>query len=204
MVILRVIIHYYNYNYNSTNELFIDWPNWHTSKCVFDLLWTSTTNIILIWIDNRLWIMVAKTSTRIVWETFSKNTDISRKQLKNYSNLIKQGSQIIITVKMERRNNRKVQVFECTLQLLASMGLKPNQRLLNGRVLCEMLVYVLNFISCAMFVISEANTFWEYTNSIFILMAAVVAPLLFILLTINSAKMFKLMEFFREIFEDSK
>lgn len=105
---------------------------------------------------------------------------------------------------MGETNNRKVRVLKRGLKILASLGLKRNQRLINYRVMCGILVYVLNLISCVMFVFREASTFWEYTNSIFISMTAVMAPLLFILLTINSTKIFKLEKFFQEIFEDSK
>lgn len=105
---------------------------------------------------------------------------------------------------MDKTNNKKVQVLECVLKFMALLDLKPNHRLLNVRVMCGMLVYVLNLISYVMFVFLEANTFWENTNSIFISMAAVMAPLIFILLTINSSKIFKLVGFLQGIYEDRK
>lgn len=105
--------------------------------------------------------------------------------------------------KMDKTSRRKVQIFDCALTRLAKMGLKPTDRFLNVRVLRDALVYLLNIIACIMYVILEANTFWKYTNSIFIVMATVVGLLLLLLLAVKSKKMFELSKSIRKMIEDS-
>lgn len=94
--------------------------------------------------------------------------------------------------------------FEYGVKRLDSMGLKPNKRLLNRQSLARVLVYFLNVSLNFMFLILEANTFWEYTNSIFVCMAAFVGLVLFMILIAQVGKMFKLIQFARKVVEDSK
>lgn len=112
------------------------------------------------------------------------------------------------TIKMSTKTiilkNGKTQVFEYALKRLASLGIKQNQRLLNGRALGGLVVHLVNVSGDVMFVLLEANTFWEYTNSIFISITASETLLLFILLILKSEEILKLVDFAQKIFEDSK
>lgn len=105
---------------------------------------------------------------------------------------------------MGKTNHSPMQAFEYALGRLASLGLKQNQPLLNGRVVYGLIVYFSNLAASIMFLIIEANTFWEYTNSIFISIACVVGLVSFLLLIVNSMKIFKFFEYAMEILEDSK
>lgn len=82
-------------------------------------------------------------------------------------------TEIIINRMEIKTNNRKVQIFEYALRRLAFMGLKPNERLLNGRVLRHALVYSSMICTGVMYVILEANTFSKYITSIFNTITAV-------------------------------
>lgn len=116
---------------------------------------------------------------------------------------MQQGTKIL-TIEIDKSNNRNLHAFQYALKRLSSFRLQPNQRLSNGRILCDVFVYILNVFSCIMFVIFEANTFRKYTNSIFILIAAVVGSFSFIILTVKTTKILKLCEYAQKIVEDSK
>lgn len=93
-------------------------------------------------------------------------------------------------------------MFERALKGLASMGLKPSERLSNGHVLFNAFLYLLNVVASVMYVILEANTFWKYTSSIFNTLAIVVASLLFLLTILESKQIFEFGEHFKKIVED--
>lgn len=101
------------------------------------------------------------------------------------------------------KRNKKI-AFGKAMKHLATSGFKPNQSSLNGRVLGGLTVYILNLFTNVMFLVLEANTFWEYTNSFFVSMVATVGLLLFSILINNVPKLFKLMKFAQKVVEDRK
>lgn len=104
---------------------------------------------------------------------------------------------------MIETNNRKVYIFKQPLKRLETMGLKPNKRLLNRRVLRYVVVYCVGIFSSSMYVVLDANTFWTYTNSIFHAVALVFGALLFLILTVQSKKLFQLRDDINKIVEAS-
>lgn len=105
---------------------------------------------------------------------------------------------------MNETKHRKVQIFEHALNRLATMGLKPNEQLLNARVIRYIAVHCLCTVSSVMYVILEANTFREYPKSIFNAMANAVGLLFFLILTAQSKKLFELRDHTNKVVEASE
>lgn len=101
------------------------------------------------------------------------------------------------------KNNNSKLTLQYAQKCLAFMGFKRNQRL-NGRLLIGLLFPFLNVFLNIMFVLYEAKTFWEYTNSIFVCLVNSVGFLLFAILIVQVWRVFEIIDFGQTFFERSK
>lgn len=104
---------------------------------------------------------------------------------------------------MMEANDEKIRIFQYGLKCFASMGFIPNQRL-NAQVFGNLVVNFLNVSLNIVFLMYEANTFWEYINSIFISLTTGVCLLLFIMLIFQVSRIFEILDFGQKKFDYSK
>lgn len=101
-------------------------------------------------------------------------------------------------------NKKKMQFAQYGRECLASMGFMPNHSVLNKRVLGGLFLSFLNVCIDIMFIVYEANTFWEYTNAIFVTLTNGVSFVLFIVFIVRIWRVFGLIDFAQTFIEDSK
>lgn len=97
-----------------------------------------------------------------------------------------------------------MQILHYIRKCLESMGFMPNQRPLNGRVLAGLFLFLSNVFTSIMFLLFGANTFWEYTNAIFLCLVNGVSFSVFIILICQVGRFFKTINFGQKLFENSK
>lgn len=85
---------------------------------------------------------------------------------------------------------------------LAAMGFKRNQHL-NRQLLLGILLPISNVFLTVMFVSYEANSFWEYTNAIFVCLVSSVDLLLFIIFIVQAWRIFEIIDVGQKFVEDS-
>lgn len=84
------------------------------------------------------------------------------------------------------------------------MGFHLDQPMLNLQNVMGLLTVWLNtFLKC-MFLLREANTFWDYTNSLYVSLASIVVAVLYTILSIEKFELLKLVDLFEEIFQNSE
>lgn len=101
------------------------------------------------------------------------------------------------------KTKKKIQVVQYGLKSFASMGFIPNQQI-NRQILGGLVMYFLNVFLNVMYLLYEANTFWEYTNSMFISLTSGVGSLLFTMLIFQAWRVFEIIDFGQKFIEDSK
>lgn len=104
---------------------------------------------------------------------------------------------------MMKTKTKEMLTLQFAQKCLTSMGFERDQRL-NGRLLFGLLLPVLNVFLNIMFALYEANTFWEYTNSIFISLVNGVGLILFFILIIQVWRVYEIIDFGQIFFERSK
>lgn len=104
---------------------------------------------------------------------------------------------------MEPKKRRMI-FFQYGRTCLESLGFMPKQRSLSWRLLVGLVVPSSNVFLNLMFLLYEANTFWEYTNAIFICMVTGVGFLLFTIFICQTERVFAIIDFAQRFFEKSK
>lgn len=143
----------------------------------------------LIWLNNFWNIQSSQNTKNIIEISINYQTKIFESAVKNQKKII-----------MEANNH---QFLQYSLKCLVSMGFVPNQRF-NRRLLMQLTTYFLNVSLSVLFLLHDATTFWEYTNSIFICLSSGVCLLLFIIFIFQAEKIFEIIDFGQNFFEDSK
>lgn len=95
------------------------------------------------------------------------------------------------------------QIVQYLRKCFSSLGFIPNQ-LLSGRLLGGLAMFLFNFSTSFLFLLYGADTFWEYTNSIFTSLATGVILILFIILIFQVWRIFEVLDLGQIIYDGSK
>lgn len=130
--------------------------------------------------------------------TSLKNSCSKNSENQIFFSFVKMASNEIIEI-----NYKKIRIFRYIRKRLASMGFIPNQWL-NGRILSSLVVFLSRVFTSVMFLLYDANSFWEYTNSMFSSLVSGVGLFAFTILTFQCWRTFKSLDFGQKLFENSK
>lgn len=100
-------------------------------------------------------------------------------------------------------NNKNIQILQYLQKRATCMGFIPNQRL-NRRIIGHLVFYYFTVFLNVMYLLYEANTFLEYTNSMFICLTSSVGLLLFIITIYQAWRIFEVIDFLQQFIGDSK
>lgn len=92
--------------------------------------------------------------------------------------------------------------LKSVLQNLTIMGMVRNQSLFNGKFLVASFFIALNSALNWAFLIIEAQTFLEYTNSIFMTLTTTMIAACFAIVSCKVTKLFVLLKFAEELTEN--
>lgn len=109
---------------------------------------------------------------------------------------------------MENRENisnrKKVRFFEYPRKCCGYLGFYSDQNPLHVRLVLGFLLLWLNVAFNLLFLFYEANTFWDYTHSVFNSLTGVVVAVLFTIYFVKKAEVLGTMDIFEEIFQNSE
>lgn len=97
-----------------------------------------------------------------------------------------------------------MKLFQVIQKNFEVLGISPNQRSTNGKLVATSLIYGLSITSSAVFLFFEAESFLEYTSNIYITTAIGVICTYFIIWLIKLEKFFKFIENLESFFGKSK
>lgn len=101
-------------------------------------------------------------------------------------------------------NHKKIRFFKYFRSCCGAFGFRSHRSLLNGRTVLGICLIWLAAILNSMFLIFEANTLWDYMNSFYISLGATVAAIFFTMFVIDIRKIFDIIDFFEEMFQNSE
>lgn len=98
----------------------------------------------------------------------------------------------------------KLEYFEYLMNRFESYGFTPGKKLLNGRVFFFLFLIWFRVFGSDMYVVVDANTFWEYTNSLFIALADNAFAIEITMFVTKISTIFKLCDMGQIIMDSSK
>lgn len=96
-------------------------------------------------------------------------------------------------------SQKKVRFFAYLRECIGRFGLYSEQSSLNARVALGVLLTWLTVFLDGMFLVCEADTFWDYTTSVFITLATAVTAIIFTMFISTKRKVFEILDLFDEI-----
>lgn len=99
---------------------------------------------------------------------------------------------------------KMVRFFAYVRKCLGFFGFHSNRSLLNARIVFGLLLTWSTVFVSFMFLICEANTFWDYTNGLFTSLATTVVAVIFTMFVIAKPKIFEIVDLFEEMFQQSE
>lgn len=96
-----------------------------------------------------------------------------------------------------------MKIIQTGQRLLAILGINPNQSLANVKFFIAMIVYATD-VSGQLILFHEANTFFEYANSIFLTSTITMAAVCFIITASIKALVFTAIDLFEKLIEKSE
>lgn len=102
----------------------------------------------------------------------------------------------------------KIKIFQTIQVHLSALGICPKSamqsRRFSSRMSACLLVLVSGIICLALYVLNDAETFFEYTQSIYVCSAYTTAALILIIMDLKSSELFQLIDGFECLLNSSK